>query len=84
MADEATTTATTLDRASFLALDKEKLFSLLELAVRGQQDTANNMVKMTAMMRKADETMKALRDEIEALKAANAALQSEHAKCPSK
>ena len=84
MADEATTTPPALDRASFLALDKEKLFALLELAVKGQQDTANNMVKMTAMMRKADETMKALRDEIEALKVANAALRSEHAKCPSK
>lgn len=64
-----------LDRASFLKLDKEELFRLLNLAVKGQRDTSANMLKMTELMRKADETMKALRDRIVELETENTALK---------
>jgi hypothetical protein len=64
-----------LDRTSFLKLDKEELFRLLNLAVKGQRETAGNMLKMTELMRKADETMKALRDRIELLETENAELK---------
>ena len=64
-----------LDRTSFLKLDKEELFRLLNLAVKGQRGTAENMMKMTELMKKAEETMKALRDRIVALEAENAALK---------
>jgi hypothetical protein len=65
-----------LDRVSFLKLDKEELFRLLNLAVKGQRDTSANMLKMTELMRKADETMKALRDRIVELETENAALKA--------
>lgn len=64
-----------LDRVSFLKLDKEELFRLLNLAVKGQRDTSANMLKMTELMRKADETMKALRDRIVELETENTALK---------
>lgn len=64
-----------LDRVSFLKLDKEELFRLLDLAVKGQRDTSANMLKMTELMRKEDETMKALRDRIVELETENTALK---------
>jgi len=68
-----------LDRTSFLKLDKEELFRLLNLAVKGQRETSGNMLRMTELMRKADETMKTLRDRIVELETENAELKKAHA-----
>ena len=67
---------TVLDRTSMLTLTKEHLVSLLELAVKGQQDTLANMTTMVKLMRDADAAIKRLRDEVAALKAENAVLRS--------
>lgn len=64
-----------LDRASFLALDKEKLFALLELAIKGQRESAENMLKMTKMMAQAETTLTTIRNENDGLRAEIAELR---------
>jgi cell shape-determining protein MreC len=65
-----------IDRTSMLTLDKEHLVRLLELAVKGQQATAANMLQMTELMKKADATLRQMKGRIAELETENQTLRS--------